>query len=91
LFSKLARYEALVPDTPDVVWVPLESGLFSVGDKVRVKSDAFKGDLGLTHNGRTGVIVGIRRGDVIVDIRDGKTPELSGFHYRPHHLEGQAI
>ena len=87
LFCSLARGHALLDDPDPDQWVPLEAGMFRKGDPVRVKADAFDGDAGRIHNGRTGVIVDARRGDVIVDLRD-EGPEVTGYHYRPEHLEG---
>ena len=88
LFNDLARRRRLVTNDDPEQWVPLQAGMFRKGDQIRVKLDAFEDERGPIHNGRRGVIVDARRGDVIVDIRDGKSPEIQGFHYRPENLEG---
>jgi hypothetical protein len=62
-------------------------GQIKVADVVRVKPDAFDGELGETHNGREGVIVAIRSGDVIFRSTDDKKPLLDGTHYSPYHLQ----
>jgi hypothetical protein len=54
---------------------------------VRVKSDAFRGDIGPMHNSRVGKVIAVRYGDVIINSTDGKTPELKGVHYSPYKLE----
>ena len=88
MFSKLALNIPLVEDkAPDEVWVPAQPGQLTVGDEVRVLSDAFTDATGATHNGRRGKIIAIRYGDIIVNSTDGKTPELNGAHYSPYKLE----
>lgn len=89
-FSKLAMGHALVEPKIsgfDGVWVPAQPGQISVTDIVRVKTDAFDGELGVVHNGRIGKVVGVRYGDIIVKTVDDKTPLLDGAHYSPHMLE----
>lgn len=88
LFAELAKGHVIKPDeTPDQ-WVPLALGMFRKGDRVRVKRDAFSDERAVIHNGREGVIVDARRGDVIVDIRDDRLPVVAAYHYRPDELEG---
>ena len=58
-----------------------------VADEVRVKWNAFDGEMGKLHNGRRGKVVSIRYGDIIVKTTDGKEPVLEGFHYTPQQLE----
>lgn len=90
VFSKLAVGHALVHPKIDELrgtWIQAQPGQLKVTDIVRVKVDAYNGDLGRLHNGRIGKIVGIRYGDIVVKTIDGKTPELSGAHYSPHLLE----
>lgn len=87
IFSKLALGIALVETSKDEVWVPAQAGQISIGDLVRVKNDGYKGDLSAIHNGRPGVVVAIRSGDIIVDITDLHDPVLKGVHYRPTVLE----
>lgn len=87
IFSKLALNHALVEDKGTEVWAPAQAGQLKVADEVRVKSDAFDGKLGKTHNGRRGKVIAIRYGDIIVNSTDNKTPNLDGAHYSPYHLE----
>lgn len=89
VFSKLASGQPLVlpMEEENGFWMPAQPGAISVTDKVRVKADAFTGELGPRHNGRVCKVVGVRYGDIIVKSIDGKTPELDGTHYSPHDLE----
>lgn len=86
-FAKLARGTAIVPTNPNERWEDARPGGIKVGDIVRIKDDAFKGELGQMHNGRKGRIVGIRYGDIVVKSIDDRTPVLDGAHYSPHHLQ----
>ena len=87
IFSKVALSVSIVPDKPDEVWVAAQPGFIAMGEEVRVKADAFAGELATTHNGRRGKVVGVRYGDVIVRSTDNKTPFLDGAHYSPYMLE----
>lgn len=89
VFGKIARGHALVPQASnsDGIWVDARPGQLVVGDVVRVRIDAFTGEIGTIHNGRVGRIVGIRSGDIIVKSIDDRQPELDGAHYSPHTLE----
>ena len=87
VFSRLARSIALVDDNKNEIWEPARPGFLKVGDEVRVKSDAFDGELGQMHNGRRGRIVGVRYGDIIIKTTDGKEPVLDGSHYSPFNLD----
>jgi hypothetical protein len=86
LFNKLAHGKALIPADTEGIWADAVPGAIKVGDTVRVKLDAFSGSVGPMHNGRVGRIVGIRYGDIIVKMTDGK-PDLLNPRYSPHHLE----
>ena len=87
-FSKLAAGEVIYEDkTVDEVWIPAQPGQLTVGDEVRVLSNAFSDKAGVTHNGRRGKIIAIRYGDIIFKSTDGKLPELEGVHYSPYKLE----
>lgn len=89
IFPKLVRGEPLKAEESDdnYHWVDLQPGNITVGDVVRVKQDAFMEKLGTIHNGRHGVVVGVRYGDVIFNDTDGKNPPLKGVHYSPYKLE----
>lgn len=87
LFGQLARAEAVVDDGPST-WTPVQVGLMiNVGDTVRVRKDAFKGEAGKTHNGRIGRVLAKRSGDIIVRTTDDKSPYLDGAHYPATALE----
>lgn len=89
VFSKLALNKNILEpvEEPDAVWIPLQPGNITVGDEVRVLSDAFSDKTGVMHNGRRGKVIAIRYGDVIINSTDGKSPELKGVHYSPYKLE----
>lgn len=87
IFSKVSLGHAIVKENKDEKWAPLQPGFITVGDIVRVKQDAFTGDLGKLHNGRRGRVVAVRYGDVIFKSDDGKEPTLDGAHYSPYSLE----
>ena len=87
-FSKLAAGVNIHEDKlVNEVWVPAMPGQLTVGDEVRVLSNAFSDKAGVSHNGRRGKIIAIRYGDVIFKSTDGKDPVLEGTHYSPYKLE----
>lgn len=86
ILSKVALGHALVPETRGQ-WVQAQAGFMKVGETVRVRHDAFDGELGMIHNGREGIVVALRSGDVIFKSNDGQEPVLDGAHYRPDKLE----
>lgn len=87
LFSKLSLGHAHITVNKDEMWIPVNPGQIKVADQVRVRADAFTGPLGSSHNGRKGVVVAVRYGDVIIKSNDGKEPVLDGAHYAPQKLE----
>jgi hypothetical protein len=87
MFSVLAKGHAVVKEQKNETWIPVQPGFIKVAELVRVKADAFDGELGTIHNGRRGVVVGVRYGDVIIKSNDGKEPILDGAHYPPTKLE----
>lgn len=87
MFSKLALGHAFVKENKEEVWIPVRPGDIKVAEQVRVRADAFQGTAGTIHNGRRGVVVGVRYGDVIIKTTDGKEPLLDGAHYPPDRLE----
>lgn len=89
VFSKLALNQALTSgqQSPDELWVPAQPGQITVGDEVRVLTDAFDDAAGAMHNGRRGKVTAIRYGDVIFKSTDGREPVLDGVHYSPYKLE----
>ena len=86
IFKSVAQSHALVPETGDT-WVQAQVGFIQKGDVVRVRHDAFEGELGLAHNGRVGYVIDLRYGDVIFRSTDDKEPFLDGTHYPPLKLE----
>jgi hypothetical protein len=88
IFSKLIRGHSLAKtEETNGIWVPVRRGDIKVADYVRVKADAFDGELGMTHNGREGVVTAIRSGDIIMKTNDDREPQLDGAHYSPEKLE----
>lgn len=86
ILSQVGLGHALVNDE-NKLWVDAQAGFMKVGEIVRVKADAFEGDLGILHNGREGIVVALRSGDVIMNSTDELLPALSGEHYRPDKLQ----
>ena len=87
VFSKLALNHSLIDPPKNEVWVPVQAGFLTVGEEVRVMNDAFSDSTGTMHNGRRGIVVAIRSGDVIIRSNDDKKPFLDGVHYSPYKLE----
>jgi len=68
------------------VWVQVQPGhVLNRQDRVRIKSDAYDGALGLAHNGRTGSVMGVRYGMAIVHYDD--EPAGTGHHHSIRLLE----
>ncbi len=91
-FETLARGKSLpTPEQADVRWrwEQARPGALVVRDYVRVKEDAYTGETGRMHNGRSGPIVRISAGDILVRYDDGKLPEVTGLppRHSPHNLE----
>lgn len=87
ILSTVGLGHALVVPNKEEIWIDARRGDLKVGDVVRVSHDAFPGSTGMLHNGRRGVIVAIRSGDIIFNSTDDKTPILDGAHYQPEHLQ----
>jgi hypothetical protein len=85
--ARVALGHAVVEEGKEEIWTPVRPGSIRISEQVRVKFDAFQGNLGTIHNGRRGVVVAVRYGDVIIKSNDGKKPDLDGTHYPPHALE----
>jgi hypothetical protein len=88
-FGKLARGQALVVQSDvNEAWEPVKPGDIYVRNEIRVRFDAYTDEpTGRAHNGRRGVVVAIRNGDIIVNYTDGRMPEGQGVHHSPHSLE----
>ena len=87
MFASLAKGHVVIKEKKNETWVQVQPGFVKVADVVRVKADAFDGELGTIHNGRRGVVVGVRYCDVIIKSNDDKAPVLDGAHYPPAKLE----
>jgi hypothetical protein len=88
IFSKLIKGHSLAKEQEtNGTWVPVRRGDIKVTDYVRVKADAFDGEIGMIHNGREGIVTAIRSGDIIVKTNDDRVPQLEGAHYSPEKLE----
>lgn len=85
LFEKLARTITLVEPT-DAVWIPGRRGAMVRAQQIRVRSDAYEGAKGVALNGREGVVVALRSGDVIINLTDKKGPIAEGIHVDPEKL-----
>ena len=87
ILSQVGMGHSLVIINTEEVWVDARRGDLKVGDVVRISSDAFDGTTGFIHNGRRGIIVAIRSGDIIFSSTDEKEPKLDGVHYQPEKLQ----
>jgi hypothetical protein len=88
IFASLALNKSLIKTPASETWVPAQpGGNTRVGDIVRVKHNAFKGEAGRIHNGRKGRVTAIRSGDIIFRSTDGLEPFLDNVHYPFNHLE----
>jgi hypothetical protein len=87
VFSKVGLGHSLVPPNPEERWVDTQRGQLTVGDVIRVRHDAFNDSTGYIHNGRQGIVVAIRSGDIIFKSTDEMEPNLDGTHYRPELLQ----
>lgn len=71
VFTSLSKGTALVSDEKtDEVWMQAAPGRVHMRDIVRVRSNAYAGQDGINHNGRVGVVVGIRPDDIRVKYTD---------------------
>lgn len=68
-------------------WIPVTAGRVIPGDIVRVSSTAYSGDAGALHNGRVGIVVEHRAGDVIINTIDDIEPELYLVRHPVYKLE----
>lgn len=66
IVNKLSKKNNIVVPQPDAKWIEAKPGMLVVRDYVRVKADAYSGETGLMHNGKSGYITAIRYGDIHV-------------------------
>lgn len=72
VFTSLSDSTAVaIEEKPDEVWIQAAPGRIHMRDAVRVKADAYIGQAGMNHNGRVGVVIGIRPDDIRVKYTDG--------------------
>lgn len=81
-----------MPETPDefqfMRWIPAYPGHLYKGDRVRVLMNAFSSPAGQQiHNGRIGVVIDVRDGDIIVESIDNRKPKLTQTRYPYYKLE----
>jgi len=75
----------------EVRWQDVSIEKLRIGDHVRVKLDAYSGEVGDIHNGRYCAVLGLGNGDVIVKSIDGILPKLEKTHHSPYVLERRLI
>lgn len=79
--------QATSAQTDKEVWEPVKPGRIVVRDYVRVRANAYSGQEGNYHNGRSGPVVAIRNGDVHVMYDDGGPRPSMGVRHSPSALE----
>lgn len=79
-FKELALGHSIEPEKPDEKWVQVRPGEYSIGDAVRVHRDAYTGAHGDKHNGKRGVVVGVRGAKAIVLYDDAASSEEQYYH-----------
>lgn len=68
------------------MWGPVIPGAYSIGDTVRVKANAYDGELGALNNGKRGRVTAARDGKVIVLYNDAPSLDYQVRH-DPERLE----
>lgn len=79
VFLRLSTGHALPPEADPYDWRPARNFAPSIGQRARIKVDAFQGEQGRQLNGRVGHVVHLRRGvglmfDTEVEPRGGTFP-----------------
>lgn len=87
---KLAAGHSIAESSKDERWGPVLPGDYQIKDIVRVKADAFDGELGQRHNGKLGRVVASRNGLVLV-VLDGSPSSDIQMRYKPEHLERKLV
>ena len=72
-------------------WLAVHSKNVVAGDVVRVRSGAYRGELGKIHNGRLCKVLETRDGDIVVCSIDEMLPYLGRTHHAPHTLEKRVV
>jgi len=86
VLAKVVQGHSLVQAEPEGVWVQAERGFIGVGDRVRIKGDAFNGGQGIVLNNRLATVTALRSGDIIIKTIDDR-PVVDGLHIEPAKLE----
>jgi hypothetical protein len=73
------------------IWKDISALDVSVGDTVRVKTDAYRTAVGDIHNGRLVRITDIKDGDIHVTTIDLKLPYISGARHAAYRLEKKVV
>lgn len=87
---KLAAGHSVAKTPEDERWGPVIPGAYAVRDVVRVRDNAFEGELGTRHNGKRGRVVATRNGLVMVVLDDSPSSEIQ-MQYKPEHLERKLV
>lgn len=89
IFNKLAAGHALTPPPFEEggKWVDARPGNIVIRDVMRVKADAYGGPAGIAHNGRVGVVVAVRHGDIHIKYTDDRQPKPLSVAHSPFVLE----
>lgn len=77
LFNELLNHRALPVHADTSRWVPARQYPTSLGNRMKVRPDAFPGAVGLALNGRACRLQAVRRGEYIVGFDDGNIPETA--------------
>ena len=85
-FTDLARGIAIDKPDPNVTWVDATRAKPRQKDRVRIKRDAFSGELGRALNGKEGIIARVSRGSLVVAV-DGE----GSTHIAPDKLETRIV
>lgn len=82
----LAQGHSIAVAREEERWGPVIPGDYAIKDTVRVRANAFEGEMGQLHNGKRGRVVAARNGFVVVVLDDSPSSEIQ-MHYWPEHLE----
>lgn len=87
---ELVQGHSIAVALKDERWGPVVPGDYKVKDTVRVRANAFEGEMGQLHNGKRGRVVASRNGFVVVVLDDSPSSEIQ-MHYKPEHLERKLV
>jgi hypothetical protein len=84
---ELLLHHSLLKPVSDEVWMEAYPGFIHAQDVIRVRHDAYDGELGEYHNGRVGKCLGVRSGMIIFRSTDEVHPFIDGAQYPADKLE----